>query len=58
MAHFLETARHTEPVDPDDFDDANDAEMERRAELRNSAADLLLVERAREWLLGDEEEKS
>ncbi len=28
-------------------------EMERQDDLRRSAADLLLVERAKEWLLGD-----
>ena len=28
-------------------------EMERKSELRRSAADLLLVERAKEWLLED-----
>ncbi|MEO2049071.1 MAG: hypothetical protein ABGX16_21135 [Pirellulales bacterium] len=52
---FLETARQTEPFSPDDYDDAEEAEMERLAELRHSAADLLLVERAREWLLEEEE---
>jgi hypothetical protein len=29
-------------------------ESERREEIRRSARDLLLVERARGWLLGDE----
>ena len=50
-AEYLEIARQTEPFDPDDYDD--DAEMERQLELRKSAAELLLVERAREWLLGE-----
>ena len=53
LAQFLETARETEPFDPSVYDDAEDAEMERQSELRRSAADLLLVERAREWLLED-----
>ena len=51
LAEFLETARQTEPFDTDDYDDAEEAETERQFELRRSAADLLLVERAKEWLL-------
>ncbi len=51
LAEYLETARQTEPFNPDDYDDAEEAEMERKSELRRSAADLLLVERAKEWLL-------
>jgi hypothetical protein len=53
LAEFLETARQTEPFDPSVYDDPEDAEMERRAELRRSAAELLMVERAKEWLLGE-----
>src|SRR4051794_37714102 len=56
LAEYLETARQTEPFDPalyDEDDDPEDVEMERQDDLRRSAADLLLVERAREWLLGD-----
>jgi hypothetical protein len=57
LAEFLKTARQTEPFDPSIYDDdedmvAEDIEMERLNDLRRSAADLLLVERAREWLLG------
>jgi hypothetical protein len=44
--------REREPFDPSVYEDTEDAEMERRIELRQSAADLLLVERARELLLG------
>ena len=54
LTQHLETARETEPFDPDVYDDAEEAEMERQSELRRSAADLLLVERAREWLLEEE----
>ena len=54
LAEYLETARQTDPFDPDDYDDPEEAEMERQSELRRSAADLLLVERAREWLLEEE----
>ena len=53
LAEYLETARQTEPFDPSIYDDPEDAEMERKAELRRSAAELLMVERAKEWLLGD-----
>ena len=54
LAEYLEIARQTEPFDPDDYDDPEEAEMERQSELRKSAAELLLVERARDWLLEDE----
>ena len=53
LAEYLEIARQTEPFDPEDYDDAEEVEMERQLELRKSAAELLLVERAREWLLGE-----
>ena len=55
LAEYLETARQTEPFDPDLYEDEDDEfiEMERQDDLRRSAADLLLVERAKEWLLGD-----
>ena len=53
LAEYLEIARQTEPFDPDDYDDAEEVEMERQLELRKSAAELLLVERARWWLLGE-----
>ena len=51
LAEYLETARQTERFDPSVYDDEEDAELERRLELRKSATELLLVERAREWLL-------
>jgi hypothetical protein len=53
LDEYLEIARETEPFDPDTYDDPEDAEMERQSDLRRCAADLLLVERAREWLLDD-----
>jgi hypothetical protein len=53
LAEFLETARQTEPLDASLYDDEAEAEMERQLELRKSAAELLLVERAKEWLLGE-----
>ena len=56
LAQYLETARETKPFDPDDYkdEDPKDIEMERKADIRRCAADLLLVERAKEWLLGEE----
>ena len=55
LAEYLDTARQTEPFDPGSYEDADpeDIEMERRAELRRCAADLLVVERARALLLGE-----
>jgi len=60
LAEYLETARQSEPFDPGLYDEDVDidpefVEMERQNDLRRSAADLLLVERAREWLLEDVE---
>lgn len=54
LAEYLETARQSEPFDPDDYEDEEPevVEMERQANLRRSAADLLLIEQAKEWLLG------
>jgi hypothetical protein len=51
----LQTARQTEPFDPSIYEDADpeDIEMERKADLRRCAADLLVVERAKAWLLGE-----
>ncbi|QDU95791.1 hypothetical protein [Lignipirellula cremea] len=55
LAEYLEIARRTEPFDPSIYDDEEEAEMERKFGLRRSAAELLLVERARDWLLEGEE---
>jgi hypothetical protein len=57
LAEYLETARQTEPVDPGIYDEEEgpeDIEMYRQEDIERSARDLLLVERARGWLLGDE----
>jgi len=51
LAAYLEIARRTEPFDPSDYDDPKEADVARRMELRKSADELLLVERARDWLL-------
>lgn len=56
LAQYLETARETEPFDPglfegDDEFDAEEVEDMRKDDIRQSTRDLLLLERAREWLL-------
>ena len=61
LAEYLETARQSEPFDPSLYDDEDEdydpelVEDERRDDLRRSAADLLLVEQARGWLLGEDD---
>jgi hypothetical protein len=52
----LERARETAPFDPDDYEgeESEDIEMERKSDIRRCASDLLLLESAKEWLLGDE----
>lgn len=68
LAQYLETARETEPFDPDLFEprqhsvlgeeeidfDAEEIEDMRKDDIRQCTRDLLLVERAREWLLENE----
>ena len=68
LAQYLETARETEPFDPSLFEprqhpilgeekiefDAEEIEDMRKDDIRQCTRDLLLVERAREWLLDDE----
>ena len=65
LAAYLETARETEPFDPELFEprdhpilgkeeiefDAEEVEDMRKDDIRQCTRDLLLVERAREWLL-------
>jgi hypothetical protein len=54
LAEYLETARQSEPFDPslyDEEEDPEDIEMDRREDIQRSARDLLLVERAKGWLL-------
>lgn len=67
LAQYLETARETEPFDPSLFEprshyvlgeeeiefDAEEIEDMRKDDIRQCTRDLLLVERAREWLLGE-----
>ena len=53
LAEHLETARQSEPFDPDDYEDEDPemVELDRQCEISRSASDLLIVERARELLL-------
>ena len=58
LAQYLETARGTEPFDPALFDDDDETEPDEiedmlKDDIRQCTRDLLLVERAREWLLGE-----
>lgn len=67
LAQYLETARETKPFDPSLFEsrshsllgeeeiefDADEIEDMRKDDIRQCTRDLLLVERAREWLLGE-----
>ncbi len=56
LAEYLEKARLREPFGPnlyDEDDDPEETETERQLDIREAANDLLLVERAKEWLLED-----
>ncbi|MGO9108685.1 MAG: hypothetical protein ACLP9L_05580 [Thermoguttaceae bacterium] len=62
LRECLEKARQTEPFDPADYEpdedyegeDPETIEMLRQDDIRHCTRDLLMVERAREWLLGDD----
>jgi len=60
LAEYLEKAGWTEPFDPSLYDEEDEdyepefIEMERKDNLRRVANELLLIERAKEWLLGDD----
>ena len=68
LGQYLETARQTEPFDPNLFEprshpllgeeeiefDADEIEEMRKDDIRQCTRDLLLVERARDWLLEEE----
>ena len=56
LIEYLERARQTKPFDAslyEEDDDPEEMEMDRQEDIRRSAQDLLLVERARGWLLED-----
>jgi hypothetical protein len=56
LAAYLERARQTGPFDPslyDDDDDPEERELARAEDIRRCARDILLVERAKEWLIED-----
>jgi hypothetical protein len=56
LAECLATARQSEPFDApiSGGEDDDTVEMNWQPDVQRSAADLLLVERAKEWLLGEE----
>ncbi len=62
LRECLEKARQAEPFDRADHEpdedyegeDAETIEMLRQDDIRHCTRDLLMVERAREWLLGDD----
>lgn len=60
LAEYLGQAGWTEPFDPslydedDEDDDPEIVEMERQENLRQVAREILLLERAKEWLLGND----
>ena len=54
LIEYLDIARRTEPFDLhiyDEDDDPEEIEMDRQEDIRRCTNDLLLVERAKEWLL-------
>jgi hypothetical protein len=53
LAECLLRARQTEPFDLTACGDDEAAEMKRQDDLRRTTANLLLAERAKEWLLGE-----
>lgn len=62
LAQYLETALQTEPFDPALFEDDDETEPEevedlRQHDIRRCTRDLLVMERAREWLLEDGQEQ-
>ena len=64
LAEYLEKAGWTEPFDPSLYDeddedyDPEEIEMERKDNLRRVANELLLLERAKEWLLEWDDKQS
>ena len=62
LAEYLEKAGWTEPFDPSLYDedgedyDPEEIEMERQDNIRRVARAMLLIERAKEWLLGDDKQ--
>src|SRR5450631_982659 len=60
LAEYLEKAGWTEPFDPSLYDehdedyDPEEIEMERKDNIRRVAKEMLLIERAREWLLAND----
>lgn len=62
IAECLDKAGWTEPFDPSLYDeddedyDPKEIEMESKENIRRVAREMVLIERAREWLLGDDQQ--
>ena len=62
LAEYLEKAGWTEPFDPSLYDeddedyDPEEIKMERKDNIRRVAREMLLIERAKEWLLRDDKQ--
>jgi hypothetical protein len=54
LAEYLERASQTEPFDSCVYANNKSAKFENQFYIHQGAAELLLVERAKEWLLGEE----
>lgn len=58
IAEYLDKAGWMEPFDPSLYDedyDPEEVEMERKDNIRRVANEMVLIERAREWLLEEDE---
>ena len=58
LAQCLDSARGRPQFNASDYEDdpdfdADDVEKERKSDIRKCAAELLMVERAKDWLLED-----
>jgi hypothetical protein len=58
IAEYLEKAGWTEPFDPSIYEEEGESpefiEAARKENIRRVAKEMLLIERAKEWLLGDD----
>ena len=60
ISEYLAKAGWTEPFDASVYDeddyDPEEIEMERKDNIRRVAKEMMVIERAREWLLGESEQ--
>ena len=59
IAEYLDKAGWTEPFDPSIYEEEDDTpesiEMERKDNIRRVANEILMLERAKDWLLGEDD---